>query len=290
MDYMNTVRYHRLSRHRLIILHKRRLDLAVAWYELLRSRPIPYLVPSASDISEFADVQLLIHAPMEYAITRSILDIAVESLDDDVFQWRFNHMERLASFVEPFTPTPATGGGNHVRLQLAVCVLTCTAPVSHGLGPICSWTKELMWYPQFFDHCCNHHGGRELRPRLVDHVLELGDFCNETYNVINSTQGNIWSSEHLKWNNRASLTVQHILMACGVDFQEASVEYVETLNLYVVCASCHFKKPRQGTMTVMSWRRAVSGTRSGEVSRANFISARSGMVFIDTLTSPDGTK
>lgn len=258
MEYMNIVHHHRIARYRLIIVHNRRLELAMAWCELLRSRPIPFLIPWSADISEFAGIRPLIHAPVDITVNRSTLDTAVKSLGTAVSQWRFNHMERLFSIIEPLRPSPTSGIDDHFRLQLAVCVLTCTAPASDDLGPICQLTKEFMWYPQFLDHCCNHRGSCRLRPQLVN-SLDIGDFCSDAYNVIETTQGDTWSAEHLKHNDRASLTVQHILTACRVDFQEASAEYVDSLNLYVACVSCHFNKPRwqQRTMTVMSWRRAV---------------------------------
>lgn len=258
--YMETVRHHRLARHRLIVVHRRHLDLAVVWCELLRRRPIPHLVPRTPDLSEFACVRSLMHAPVEIVVTRSLLETVVESLGDSVLQWRSNNTELLLSIVQPFLPAPTQGRDNCHRLQLATCVLMCTAPVSNGLTAICRSTKEFMWYPQFFDHCCNHYSNRHSRPYLVEAELGIGDFCSEAFSVVQSSQHTVWTADHLKLNDRASSMVKHILMACGVDFNEASIEYVDTLNLYVVCLDCHFNQPSQRFMTIMSWRRAVSLT------------------------------
>lgn len=262
ITYMRIVRHHRLARHRLIIIHERRLDLAKAWYDLLKSRPIAYLVPRSPDLALFPSIRRLLQAPTDTVVTRTILDNAVFDIGQDVIRWRSDNAMRMLSAVDPDMPTASPGMGVHDRLQLATCVLTCISPSSNHLRPVCRSTKEFMWHPQFFDHCCNHISETSTKERLIDSGMGIGDFCSNTYSLVRTANDNVWNTGQMAFNKRASAVVQNILIACGVDHQKASVEFVDALGLYVLCWTCYVSAPNTGRMTVMTWRRAVSLTIS----------------------------
>jgi hypothetical protein len=118
------------------------------------------------------------------------------------------------------------------------------------------FTYSCMWFPEYLHHGCNTITSR---PSL-EKVLEVDDCL-----VVERLQPNAtfkrmpWKSGHLKFDWKASVVVNHILLACGLDWEKTTTKELDALDPRVVCLKCNFGQRCDGERrcSVMSWRYAV---------------------------------
>lgn len=254
--YMASVRTCRNARLRLVVIHNRKLILAQAWYEWLRYNPWTYFVPRMADVAELPEIVTLVHAPTGVEISRDMLDAALLGVDESVRQWRERGLRELSLSVQSFLPVGLNTQSYDDRLKLATCIFFCIAPTSIGLSVACKPTGDLMWHPEFLDHCCNHRNLGAPRPCLITNDAGIGDYCDDNWSVLSCKLSDTWGIGHLKFHHVASRVARGILLASGIDPDRACVALVDELDPRLVCMTC-VSQARPGVAVVFPWRRAV---------------------------------
>ncbi|KAH6903613.1 hypothetical protein BKA70DRAFT_1300413 [Coprinopsis sp. MPI-PUGE-AT-0042] len=117
------------------------------------------------------------------------------------------------------------------------------------------FTYSCMWFPEFMHHGCNT---LVTRP-ILEKELELDECMVVERFPGSSTKRGPWKRDHLTFDWKASVVVNHILLACGLDWKETTTKQLDELDPRVVCLKCNFGQRCDGERrcSVMSWRYAV---------------------------------
>lgn len=116
-------------------------------------------------------------------------------------------------------------------------------------------TYSCMWFPEYMHHGCNTITARPS----VEEELEL-DECMVVQRLPNNMFKRVpWRGSHLKFDCKASVAVNHVLLACGLDWEKTTTKELDELDPRVVCLKCNFGQRCDGERrcSVMSWRYAV---------------------------------
>lgn len=252
---MDLVRTHRLARARMVLVHGRRLALTDAWKNLLRYRPIDYLVPQVQDISEFPVIQWFLGAPDDVVVDSSVFMWALSGSVGLIKCWREKAFQAIYSKFRMALGPLLAGFSCEDRFRLAVCVFSCVAT---GGEMRCQSSAQPMWYPQFLDRLCEHSVPGVKENTLVDAATGLGDYCDDKWSVVSTDAIDTVGVYSLEFDGLASRVTRDLLVACSVDPDSATVEVVEEEDPRVVCLLCR-PSPQVKRVPVYSWRHAVCG-------------------------------